>query len=142
MLRIAVALVIAMAGCSAGGPPRERERCDAGLVTQSDGFPEVEGTARDAELWGLLFTGPPPLPRGEEVKIVWRMTGDGPLKVSAALGDGTPAQLVWGPEAHGGSTWQRPGQEWGTGFVFPKPGCWEIRLSRTRGSGQVWLSVR
>ncbi|MGN9838432.1 hypothetical protein ACTMTI_09970 [Nonomuraea sp. H19] len=116
--------------------------CNGTPVFLGDGFPEVRGTARDAELWGLLFTPPPPLPRGEEIKIVWRMTGEGPPQIRATLPDGTAAKLVWGPEEHGGSSWRRPGQEWGTGFVFPKRGCWKIELTRTRGSGHVWLPVR
>ncbi|MFI7697780.1 hypothetical protein [Nonomuraea sp. NPDC049480] len=108
-----------------------------------NGLAEVRGTAENAELWGLLFAkAPPPLRRAEEVKIVWRMTGEGPLQVKATLPDGTRAKLIWGPERHGGSNWRRPGQEWGTGFVFPKDGCWKIELTRTRGSGHVWLLVR
>ncbi|MFG1698567.1 hypothetical protein [Nonomuraea sp. NPDC049309] len=107
-----------------------------------EGFPEVRGTAEGAELWGLLFVRTTPLKRGDEVKIVWRMTGEGPLKVRASLPDGTQAKLIWGPEEHGGSNWRRPGQEWGTGFVFPKAGCWKIELTRTRGSGHLWLPVR
>ncbi|MFG6200241.1 hypothetical protein [Nonomuraea sp. JJY05] len=106
------------------------------------GFPEVRGVGQDAELWALLFVGRPPLARGEEIKIVWRMTGEGPLRVKATLPDGTPAKLAWGPEEHGGSNWHKPGEEWGTGFVFPKRGCWKIELTRTRGSGYVWLPVR
>ncbi|MFG1702793.1 hypothetical protein ACFLIM_06345 [Nonomuraea sp. M3C6] len=102
----------------------------------------MRGTARDAELWGLIFAKALPLDRGDEVKIVWRMTGDGPLEVKATLPDGTSAKRAWGPEEHSGSSWRRPGDEWGTGFVFPKPGCWKVELTRTRGSGYVWLSVR
>ncbi|WP_193205901.1 hypothetical protein [Microbispora sitophila] len=101
----------------------------------------MRGIGRGAEVWGLMFA-PLPFAAGREVKIVWRMTGEGPLRVTAALPDGTAARPTWGPEAHGGSTWHRPGQEWGTGFVFPKPGCWEITLTRDRGSGTVWLPVR
>jgi hypothetical protein len=111
-------------------------------VFEGEGFPEVRGTARDAELWGLLFVRATPLRAGDEVKIVWRMTGEGPLRIRAAHPDGTAAERVWGPEEHGGSSWRRPGQEWGTGFVFPKPGCWKVELSRSRGSGHVWLPVR
>ncbi|MEV1172399.1 hypothetical protein [Nonomuraea sp. NPDC049784] len=108
----------------------------------SEGFPEVRGTAQDAELWGLLFAPGPPLASRKEIKIVWRMTGEGPLQVRATLPDGTQAKLAWGPEQHGGSSWHRPGEEWGTGFVFPKHGCWKVELTRTRGSGYVWLSVK
>ncbi|MGW3342494.1 hypothetical protein ACWDA3_04265 [Nonomuraea rubra] len=116
--------------------------CNGTSVFEGDGFPEVRGTARDAELWGLLFVRATPLRAGDEVKIVWRMTGEGPLRIRAVHPDGTAAERVWGPEEHGGSSWRRPGQEWGTGFVFPKPGCWKVELSRSRGSGHVWLPVR
>ncbi|MEU6411436.1 hypothetical protein [Microbispora sp. NPDC046933] len=115
--------------------------CGRTAGSTANALPEVRGAGRGAEVWGLMFA-PVPLAAGREVKIVWRMTGEGPLRVTAALPDGTAARLTWGPEAHGGSTWHRPGQEWGTGFVFPKPGCWEITLTRDRGSGTVWLPVR
>ncbi|MBF8194152.1 hypothetical protein ITP53_52485 [Nonomuraea sp. K274] len=109
---------------------------------RSETFPEMPGTARDAELWGLLFARSLPVRRGQEAKIVWRMTGEGPLRVRATLQDGTRAKPVWGPEEHSGSTWRRPGEEWGTGFVFRKRGCWKIELTRTRGSGHASLLVR
>ncbi|MDA0637089.1 hypothetical protein OUY22_27110 [Nonomuraea sp. MCN248] len=109
------------------------------MLTSDDGFREVRGTSRDAELWGLPFAEAP-FEAGAEVKIVWRMTGDGPLKVSATGPGGKRAKLVW-MEEHGGSNWRRPGHEWGTGWVFPTPGCWKVELSRTRGSGHVWLRV-
>jgi hypothetical protein len=103
----------------------------------------MRGTAEGVELWGLLFPREPlPPSPGEEIKIVWRMTGEGPLQVRATLADGTEAKLLWGPEEHEGSNWRRPGDEWGTGFVFPKRGCWKIMLTRTRGSGHVSLLVR
>jgi hypothetical protein len=104
------------------------------------GLADVRGVARDADLWALPFA-PLPFARGKEVKIVWRMTGSGPLKISAILPDGTRAKRTFGPEEHSGSNWQRPGQEWGTGFIFPKAGCWRLHLSRTTGAGDVWLPV-
>jgi len=110
------------------------------LLTSANGFLEVRGVSRDAEVWGLLFMEAP-FARGREVKIVWRMTGEGPLRVSAVLPGGKRTQPIW-LEDHGGSTWQRPGYEWGTGWKFPKAGCWKIELTRTRGSGHVWLRVR
>ena len=120
----------------------EGKGCNGTPVFLGEGFPEVRGTAAGAELWGLLFVGPPPLSRDKEIKIVWRMTGEGPLRVRATLPDGRTARLAWGPEQHGGSTWRRPGQEWGTGFVFPKAGCWKVELTRTSGSGHAWLLVK
>ncbi|MGI5155653.1 hypothetical protein [Microbispora sp. CA-102843] len=126
---------------SAPASAPSQKPCERMPGATADALSEVRGTGQGAEVWGLVFA-PVPFAVGREVKIVWRMTGEGPLRVTAALPDGTAARLAWGPEEHGGSTWHRPGQEWGTGFVFPKPGCWEIRLTRDRGSGTVWLPVR
>jgi hypothetical protein len=114
--------------------------CGETQLLLGGGFPEVRGTSQDVELWGLIF-GPVPMAHSKEQKIVWRMTGEGPLKIKATHRDGTPAKLVW-LEEHGGSSWQRPGYEWGTGFVFPKPGCWKVELKRTSGEGHFWLSVK
>ncbi|WP_433438539.1 hypothetical protein [Nonomuraea sp. CA-141351] len=170
MKRLMVAMLLLVAGCSAGArapapvasapvvrsavppspgisvitpsPTATKAVCNGTSVILGEGFPEVRGTAQDAELWGLLFAPGPPLASHKEIKIVWRMTGEGPLRVTATLPDGTSAKLAWGPEQHDGSSWHRPGEEWGTGFVFPKGGCWKIQLTRTRGSGYVWLSVK
>jgi hypothetical protein len=126
-----------------GGPARRSavagKACDGTPALTSGEFLEVRGISQDAELWGLLFAKVP-FERGQEIKIVWRMTGEGPLKASASLPSGERAELVW-LEDHGGSNWQRPGYEWGTGWVFPKAGCWKVELSRTHGSGHVWLKV-
>lgn len=79
---------------------------------------------------------------GDELKIVWRMTGTGPLHVRFTAPDGRTQPLVFGPEAHGaGSTYRRPGDEWGTGFRFNVTGCWHIHLTRDDTSGDVWLNV-
>ncbi|MEO3871739.1 hypothetical protein ABGB18_23230 [Nonomuraea sp. B12E4] len=130
-----VTLVVLVAGCAGEAPAVSRSSaagstpapvvakagCDGTQVLMGAGFPEVRGTARDAELWGLLFIGAPPIKRGEQTKIVWRMTGEGPLRIEATLPDGTAARRLWGPEEHEGSTWRRPGDEWGTGFVSRRP---------------------
>jgi hypothetical protein len=102
---------------------------------------EVQGTGRGAELWALPLA-PLPLPVGKEVKIVWRMTGRGSVAITATHQDGTPARYTFGPQEHDWSNWNRPGEEWGTGFVFPKAGCWGFHLARSSGSGDVWLVAR
>jgi hypothetical protein len=153
--------VLAVAGCAADGgtgtaitasptptasptltasPATTTVACNGTPLILGKGFPEVQGTSGNVELWGLIF-GPVPMPHGKEQKIVWRMTGEGPLEIKATLPDGTSAKRVW-LEEHGGSSWQRPGYEWGTGFVFPKRGCWKVELKRTRGEGHFWLPVK
>ena len=104
--------------------------------------PEVQGIATNATIYGLLFpTHEGPVRAGDELKIVWRMTGEGDLSVRYFAPDGRERVLVFGPEYHEGSTYDRPGDEWGTGFLFDTPGCWHIQLQRSVGSGDVWLPV-
>src|SRR6266536_1936767 len=74
------------------------------------------------------------------VPIAWRMTGVGAFTVAARDGRG-PARLADGPGRHGSSTWDRPGEEWGTVWVFPRSGCWHLRASRGTAGGDVWLRV-
>ena len=69
------------------------------------------------------------------------MTGNGPLKVVLNAPHGEPEPLTFGPEAHRVSSYQRPGDEWGTGFHFTTSGCWHIRLTRSDNMGDVWLQV-
>jgi len=110
----------------------------------TDGTPnEVHGTSVHGQLWGLaLGPGHVPPRSGDELKIIWRMTGTGPLHVTFTAPDGRRRPLVFGPEAHAVSDYHRPGDEWGTGFRFSGPGCWHIRLTRNTTSGDVWLNVR
>jgi hypothetical protein len=75
------------------------------------------------------------------VKIVWRMTGSGPLTLAAYDGRGRRLGLAWGPDFHGGSTYQRPGDEWGSGFEFRRPGCYRVTARRVHGTAEVWLRV-
>jgi hypothetical protein len=94
----------------------------------------------EGEAWALLFFDQ--AQAGQELKIVWRITGEGDqMTAQARLMDGTVISPVWGPDYHGGSTWQRPGREWGTGFNFPKPGCWILTVTRGATSAEIRLSV-
>jgi hypothetical protein len=104
------------------------------------GLPELHGKASHAELWALVFRRLP-LVAGQEIKIVWRMTGGGTFRIGARNIDGAFALLTFGPEQHGGSSWRRPGQEWGTGFIFPKRGCWRIHAQREEAVGDVYVLV-
>jgi hypothetical protein len=112
-------------------------------VHAGDGVPaaaEVEGTSSTAELWALLFTSP--IQAGVEVKIVWHMTGTGALGVATVGPKGISARMTAGPQEHGGSNWDRPGDEWGTAFVFQVAGCWDVHADRGGTAGDVWLVVQ
>ena len=38
------------------------------------------------------------------------------------------------------SNWDKPGDEWGAGYVFTAPG-WDLRVIRGRATADVWLRV-
>jgi hypothetical protein len=101
---------------------------------------ELQGTGNGATLWALFFH---PLRQNTEMKVVWRMTGAGDLSMRATGPGGAAVTPVWGPESHGDSTWRKPGDEWGTGWVFPTAGCWTVHATRSEsGSGELALLIR
>jgi hypothetical protein len=108
---------------------------------------DIFGTAAGAELWALPFAaagegGAATLAGvvGKETKIVFRMTSGVPRVFYAVAPDGTRIVPVWA-EPHVGSSWSRPGSEWGAGFVFDTVGCWRIHAGMPPSSGDLWLSV-
>ena len=104
-------------------------------------FPEIQGTMKsDGEMWALLFFDKAYAKKDE--KIVWRITGTGKqFDVQAQHEDGTIIRPIWGPDYHGGSSWKRPGDEWGAGFNFPESGCWTLTVTRGTTTGEVRLDV-
>lgn len=147
----------ATTGCTGGADERQSEPSMAapssargaalgsreGCVGSTD-YPagtEVRGTITDGDLWAMIFASAP-FEAQTPTKIAWRMTGFGALSITATLGDKTQVTPLAEPEQHGGSTWSRPGQEFGSVFVFPAPGCWKFVLRRDGGStGVVWFPV-
>jgi hypothetical protein len=105
-------------------------------------LPQVEGTGHDVTLWGLLmFPHALPARVGDQEKIVWRMTGTGSLTLEAIGPGGTHHRLAWGPAAHLSSSWNKPGDEWGAGYIFTAPGCWDLRAIRSNATADVWIRV-
>jgi hypothetical protein len=103
-------------------------------------LPEIHGAAPRADLWALVFQ-PMPIRANQAVKIVWRMTGTAGLTLTAQSAAGKTIAPMQGPQAHLGSNWDRPGDEWGTEFVFPQPGCWRVHATRATTAGDVWFQV-
>ncbi len=106
------------------------------------GLPEIQGRATNAEVW-TLPPGPMPYAPKNDLKFVWRMTGTGSFQIVALHPDVAPLAPIWGPDAHGGSSWNtHPGDEWGTGFNFPTSGCWDLHVTRDHAAGDVWITVK
>jgi plastocyanin len=144
--------VLALAACSTPRPaptpvvstpaPAPAATCPASAtITPTGGNVEMRGVG--TSLYALFFLpADSRITAGQEVKIVWRMTGAGDLTIDATNDRNTVTKPVWGPEAHGGSSYRRPGDEWGTGWVFPSAGCWTVHATRaTDGSATLKLRV-
>jgi hypothetical protein len=112
-------------------------------VTLGRGFPEVKGSSKRIQLWGLIMVDGPdnPVHVGNQVKIVWRITGSGELRLTSVAPDGRSHPLQWGPDEHLSGTFRRPGQEWGAGYLFTQPGCWDLHAARGTATADVWLNI-
>jgi hypothetical protein len=133
---LACLLLVLAGGCSGDRDAAPEPPCGSPVNM------EMRGTG---SLWALFFPTvghEDPVVAGEEAKIVWKIGGSGDFTVGATGPDGAAATLVWGPTGHGSSTWERPGTEYGTGFLFPKAGCWTITAQRASGEkGELRLTV-
>lgn len=147
------AVVIAVGGLSVvlgeSGSGLEETTCEkAATVEISDGDMEIRATGGDLDVWGLLLLkdtvqhGVPVSFRiGDEIKIVWRVGGEGDLELVAKGPNGTETQPVSGPVRHFGSSWDRPGDEWGSVWEFPSAGCWTVVLERGGQRAEVVVRV-
>lgn len=128
-------------GRVASGPAASCDRPSP--IVLADGDLELRGRGRGADLRGLIFaTRPLPLRADPQpLKIVWRMTGRGPLRARVFTAGGRELALAWGPEPHGGSNYRRPGDEWGVGYRLRRPGCYRLTFARTTGRAEAWLRV-
>jgi hypothetical protein len=88
----------------------------------------------------MLFFTPLPIPPRQPAKIAVYMTGGGPLRLWAE-GPGSTRIKPEEITAHVGSNWNRPGEEWGTYWRFPRTGCWLLRAERDGVAGTVNLRV-
>lgn len=100
---------------------------------------EFRGTSNNAQLSGLIFATKPSMHIGDDIKLVIRMTGSGPLTINAIAPDGTSTKLNTTP--HTGSTFDRPGDEWDTHITYAQAGCWQIHLARTNSTADVYFDV-
>jgi hypothetical protein len=136
---VAVVLAVAVvAGCSGSGGGGDAEgRCRESPRRPPDQAFEAETTGGEA--W-VLAIGPVPPEVDTDWKLVWRITGEGEFEVAATDPEGGSHEPTVGPTAHGSSNFDRPGDEWGTFFRFPTPGCWKV-IAR-RGTTEATLTVR
>lgn len=116
-------------------PPTE---CGVLATFSPHGMPEAQGQSADLTVWALFFH---PLEAHTDIKVVWRVTGAGALQVRGYHPAGATA-IPDRVRDHLGSTWQKPGDEWGTFFNFPAAGCWDLHVTRGPSSGDLWVEVK
>ncbi|GAA3883517.1 hypothetical protein GCM10022381_27120 [Leifsonia kafniensis] len=121
------------AGCAPASPT---------ALDPASGFTEVQGTAPAGNsVYGLIMSPFPLAASNTTSKFVWRITGSGDLTVKVKRPDGSTGELAWGPDDHEDSTYNRPGDEWGTGIILKDPGCWELNFERAGVQSTVYLVV-
>ena len=138
--------VLCLTACTDGddppppAPSAPAATCPADARIAPDGADGLarEGVGTDATLWALFFADS--LTTGADSKVVWRMSGSGDLRIVATGPDGRTIEPIW-IERHGDSSFQRPGDEWGTGWRFPTAGCWTFHATRPVGSGELTVRV-
>lgn len=135
--------VAAAGGCSGvnvskkpmepGSPPPVTEAASAFTHGR-----EVQGRYSRGSLWALFYHRQ----AGQPVKTLWRATGRGDLRLRAVGPAGQIIRPRWGPEPHSASSWQRPGDEWGAGWLVPVPGRWTFIVTRGHGDTTGTLTVQ
>ena len=149
-LSVFTVILFLLMACSRSSPVPESTSTAARPVCQpspilksSNSFPEIQGTMKsEGELWALLFFDG--ATSNTDLKFAWRIASSGAgidFHAQAHNENGKIILPIWGPEYHGGSSWQRPGIEWGTGFNFPEPGCWTITITSGASTGEIYLDV-
>ena len=92
--------------------------------------PEVRGSGDNATLYGLIMAQTPmPVHADEDVKIVWRMTGSGPLQLSTVSPEGTAVALRWGQRPTAAAITTDPATNGELGICSPPPDAGASMLS-------------
>jgi len=146
-----IGLVLIAAACSGG-----EVICEPAVFATADPNPDARAsTSDDIDVWGLFYPPTfddivgqpveiqlpgPDSPLNNDAKVVWRATGEGEFSITAAGPNGQVVPPVW-VDKHLGSLWDRPGEEWGTGWDFPEAGCWTFTIVRGDDEAEISIEV-
>ncbi|MEV0269030.1 hypothetical protein AB0H43_09660 [Hamadaea sp. NPDC050747] len=152
MRRALLTVVLFAAGCTgtpAPAPTAVPAASSAGVIGPVAACPATaaadplvrQAYGRGVEMWVMLFATQRTLVAGQTLKIVVRLTGGQQVTVTADAPGQQQITPEWGPEWHGGSTFDKPGGEFGVGLDFPAAGCWTVRVVNESGSGELILRI-
>jgi hypothetical protein len=137
---VAVLSTSALVACNGTDPSTPAKAPAAAQATErpsgGPGAAEVRASSDAMETWALMYR-PSPWRTGEQVKVVWKSTGTGEVRIFAVSPGGREVLPVTGPTPHSGSNWDRPGDEWGTFFELDEPGAWTSRLERGQAAASL-----
>jgi hypothetical protein len=106
---------------------------------QQPGLVDLSVVAKGGSAEAVVMEGLP-FPTRAEIKIVWRMTGSGPLNL-VATGDSGPVRPQQVRE-HPMASIEGHGSEWGSVFRFPTSGCYVVHAQRTGVSAYTKIGIR
>jgi hypothetical protein len=127
-------------GESGAIPDTTQPLCASSTALAPNGSDGVRVPTAHGSIWALPFVVKP-LEAGDSLKVVWRVTGSGPLEVTLRDPGGRTVPLEAGPTRHLSSTFGKPGAEWGTVFKFDRSGCHLIHLARGTTDATVHVTV-
>ena len=150
--RSIMAAVMTLSSFGLPGAAHGEARCDSSLYPLLQEQPAIlRSWAPQAKTYALVIAALP-LTVGKSAKIVWQVPTTGSFRVVARQMGRSPVEPAWGPTRHGASTFDPTrrtpapslalptGAEYGTGWVFPKAGCWRFEV--TFGGRRAQLGVR
>lgn len=155
--KILVFLVVAfMGGAVLSGLLRTRDEPAAGVSapsTERTQGPERTIARGASELHagpGIWSAWRPYPPRANvQTTVLWRVEGTQPqdVVVGGRASDGTSIWIKLAPTrviptlAGAGLEWRRPGVEWGSKLLFPRPGVWTVEVRAGTRLGRVTVRV-
>jgi hypothetical protein len=109
------------------------------LKVRRPGFVDVTAVVKGGSARAVVMQGRP-FPANADIKMVWRLTGSGPLHLFATGGpeEVNPRQL----RKHLFPGLEGPGDEWGSVLKFPTPGCYVVHAQRTGTSAYIKILIQ
>jgi hypothetical protein len=110
------------------------------VAVRRPGFVDVTPVVKGGRARAVVMEGRP-FPAHADIKIVWRLTGSGPLKLFAT---GHGSKRIRPPQfaKHSLPGLTGSGDEWGSVFRFPAAGCYVLHAQRSHTKAYIKLLIR
>jgi hypothetical protein len=107
------------------------------LKVHRPGFVEATPAVEGGSARAVVMEGRP-FPAGVAIKMVWKLTGSGPLDLFATGASDVAPQL----DEHSFPGLEGPGDEWAAIFRFPTAGCYVLHANRAGTSAYIRIVIR